>query len=280
MLFQFRSIQKLLIALGVFSSALLLAGCPVIIPDTPPPAGGAQETPYSFKHQSQFTWNAEQLNALRSLKVKAPGHISLLQSVDHDELSVQFQFEVEKPNNQSYSDEFFKQILAQSSLQSQDEKLLVPAPSHLCKETRDANGQLTHIEGICIREMLIQIPSASLALGPLSVEPAGGLTATGIALPFLTLILDDDDSHSEITQWTGNLKITGGGPKASLVVNGLLDAGQKTSGDLDLELVTIQRADLQNIAGKVHIAVTQPSGDLGAVTLDGKPITSFPFDRP
>jgi hypothetical protein len=279
------------ILFGTAMTSLMLAGCPSILPETPPQAGGPEETPYSFKHHTQVIWDFPELNQLKSLQILHPAHVSLLQSNDSDELSVQLEFEIEKPHHDIYADEYLKQISAQSVLQGENQKLAVPAPLHPCKEIGDSSGNLIELEGICVREMSIILPSGlpsgrtsglpspASNLTSLSIEAGGGFSTSRVSLPLLALLLDDG-SYSEINRFTGNLKILGGGSKASLQIDGLLDAGQKTSGDLDLELSTIQHVTLRNISGKVHIAVTHPSSDPNAVQLDDKSITTFPFDRP
>ncbi len=261
---------------GILTLPLLLSACDG--PAEPPIANGAEETAYSFKHHTELSWNRGQLNSLKSLFVQYSGHVSLIQSTG-EELTVQIQIEIEKSHNPVYADEYLNQVMAQSNLQTQDEKLLVPFPAHPCKETFDSSGQLIGVEGVCVREMLIAIPSTSSPMPLLEFEAAGGLSTTQVTLPSLSLILDDG-SHSEIDQFTGSLKVRGGGPRAALSVYGLLDAGQKSTGELDVDLDSIGRMDLQTIAGKIHIAVTHPPSDPAAARLDGKPIPSFPFNRP
>lgn len=189
--------------------------------------------------------------------------------MESKEFDVQIQLFIETDHHDEYAQEYQSQIQALSKLDVPNAILSVPAPTHPCVETFDANGKVTSLQGICVAGMTIVVPDTHAV--PISVQAAGDFSISAVNLPSLQLTLADA-SHSSVTQFVGNLKVTGGGPKSTFEVNG--------ASSLDLELDAIEQAQLQKITGNVHISLTHPDpNNAGAVTLDGKAITSFPFDR-
>jgi hypothetical protein len=236
---------------------------------------GSDETAFAFQHNVQINWNGEELGLLDSFEVDYPSSVSIIQSLSSDEFSVQIQFDVEKPNDTAYAQEYMQQITAQSQLNAQNAELHIPPPTHLCQQTFNAQGQLNGLTGICVRQLVISVPASHAV--PITVHAAGDFALSNLALPSLQLVLQDG-THSTISGLDGNLTVTGGGPGATLSVTDLGDTSHK-AGNLNLILNAIGSAELSQIQGTVFITLAHPPTTGAPVVLDGTAITKFPYQR-
>lgn len=257
---------------AAFILCLSLSGCfwdDVVIPPTPISDAGGDPGAVSFEHDVVVGWKFPEINTLNSLQVIYPSKVNIIEAIGSKEFDIQIQLFIEKDHNDEYAQEYQQQIQSLSKLDEGDAVLYVPAPLHPCQETFDAHGNVTALQGICVESMTIVVPDTHPI--PISIQAAGDFSISNVNLPSLQITLADS-AQAWITQFVGDLKVTGGGPNSTLAVNG--------ASTLDLELNAIKQANLQKITGKVHISLSQPDpNNAGAVTLDGKAITSFPFDR-
>lgn len=267
-------------AKAVFASGLCLSlsGCfwdDHVIPPAPAPDSGGDPGSVAYEHDLVVGWRFPELEQLESLQIIYPSRVSVIQAPDSSasgELDIQIQLFIEKDHHDQYAQEYQNQIVALSQLSSANAVLHVPAPTHPCQKTLDAEGNVTALQGICVEGMTVVIPATHEI--PLNIQPGGNFSLQAVALPSLTLTLPATSTATQasISQLTGSLIVGGGGPNASLSVQG--------ASTLDLELNAIAQAQLQNVSGKVHISLAHPDPNHpNAVTLDGKAITTFPFDR-
>lgn len=261
--------RRLAAALALSAAFLTeLCGCKVSIPPQPIDGGGADPNGVAFEHDIQIDWKFPELELLDSVNVQYPGAVSLIGTSLSQELSLQLKVLVEKPHDAEYSQEYLQQVQADSKLGAQDAVLIAPIPAHACAETFDHEGVLTGVTGVCPQDITIVVPSSHPI--PVSVQALGDFTSTKAKIPILSVTLLDN-THAQIQNLTGDFKAYGGGPAATLQLDGATG--------LDLELDSIAKADLKHISGKVHISLAHPTAGT-TVSLDGKPITTFPFDRP
>lgn len=266
---------RIVLALTYSIPALtLLPGClwwnHVVVPPAPTPVIGSDPGAIAYEHDVEVSWRATDLDVLQSLSLSFPGKISILQDPTATELTLQLQIYIQKDNQDSLASAYTNQILTASTLNVVNAVFNVPPPIQTCQETQDAQGNVTALQGICPVQMTVIVPTSHPV--PISAAPGGDFESTGATLPSLQLTVVDG-THTSISQFTGALKITGGGPKAIIQVN--------TATSLDLELTAIEEAQLQHISSQLHIALANPNpADPSEVTVDGKPITTFPFDSP
>jgi hypothetical protein len=252
---------------------LSLSGCfldDAIIPPAPTSDTGGDPGSVAFEHDVLIGWKFPEIDALRTLQVTYPGNVTILQAQQSSEFDIQLQLYIEKAHHADYAREYQTQILALSRLDVATAVLNVPAPTHPCVKTVDSLGNITALQGICLQTMTIIVPANHEI--PISLQATGDVAISDLALPSLT-IAQPDSTHISVTQFAGDLTITGGGPNASLDVWGATS--------LDLELDAIKLAELQKISGKIHISLNHVDpASPSAVSLDGQAVTSFPFDRP
>jgi hypothetical protein len=266
--------KKIVAQLALASTLCLsLSGCfltDAITPPAPTSDTGGDPGLVAFEHDVLIGWKYPEIDTLQSLRVTYPGNVTILQAQQSSEFDIQLQLYIEKAHHDDYALEYQNQILALSKLNVGAAVLNVPAPTHPCVKSVDSLGNITALQGICLQTMTIIVPPNHEV--PISVQAAGDIAISDLALPSLT-ISQPDATHISVSQFTGELKITGGGPGASLDVWGATS--------LDLELDAIKLAELQKISGKIHIALQHfDPANPNAVSLDGQTITSFPFDRP
>lgn len=281
LVFRYNSLMGFLSDSKICISALglvLLSSCSWT--NAPPPSSpvsdiGGDPGAVAFEHMIELTWKKAELGLMNSLEIHYPSKITLIQTASTTDLSLQLQAFVEKAHHDEYTQTYLSRILTTSNLTSPDSILNIPAPEDACpqcacKETQTSQGAISSLQGICNHELALSMPTTHAI--SLNIACGGDLTANAISLPQLTLTLLDQ-TQTRISRLNGDLLASGGGMQTSIQIDG--------ANNVELDLDSVAHADLRHISGHLHIDMNHPELlDPGAVTLDGKVITDFPFDSP
>jgi hypothetical protein len=298
--------------LGAFGIALLNTSC--VSSDqgslpVPPPEGSAPTQPDPgvayYRHYLQLIWSNQDLSSLASLQVNTSGGVDVMpvgltpapaptsrapgrvvkkmirgnvQAEAANSLTFYLPIDIQKDNHDALASAFASDLQRGSALNGANPYVNVPKRD--CQETFNARGEIETIQGVCVRSIELWIPGSPLV--SLNLSWIGGGTVSSVNLANLGLTLNPA-SMITLTNVATDVSILGGAPDAEISVDRLNtysdpSSGISIAGSFAATLSQVGKVDLSSIAGGVFLSLTNSAG--ANVNLDGKAISTFPFQRP
>jgi hypothetical protein len=272
-----RNTRTLRVAVGAL--ALILGGCktPYPIESTPVDDSDPQGTQAGvfFTHYVSYTWNGTDLASLEKLTVSHPTSIQVVGASGTQELTLTAKLDIQSQNHEALAADYRDDSRNQSLPHSPQAEIVMPARD--CVETRDAQNQITTLQGVCVRTLVITVPPTSLVELELSFR--NSFSAQGGQAPQLTIHIPcatGDAAQINLSQWQGAVSMDGGNDATQITAQNITSLNQLWQG-FATDLNSAQFMHLSLLANEVDLALK--NYDHADVTLDGLSIDKFPYVR-